>query len=459
MEQFSESLENHVLNNLKKCGCNLTDFAARGLSLGAAVSGGADSLCLLLCLAAVCRKFGCALKVITVDHRIRGRAESGGDALFVKETCLRLSEDGFPVSFFLRELKDGEVRSLSAERKNGIEEAARFLRYRAFADFSQKENVPFICLAHNEDDQIETLLMRFLQGNSVSSGIRAVRGLFIRPLLDVNRAEIEAYLTENGRTWRTDSTNFDQRYMRNRIRHSAVPFLDERFPGWKKSVLGGRRRTVLDEDFFSRECASVPVLQEDGEAVLFERRVIQQLHPAVSSRVILNAVSKIASGVRMPFFIVKTVLDLISSGAPCGQNESGGVIISFDRSVVCVKIKKFVATDFSFFAIIEKSGEFQFPFGTVSVCSDGDFAAVRFDGGTVLDKMQLPFCIRSRHSDDAVETVSGGRKCVSDILSDWHVPAAEKNVIPLVQELSSSAFEIRAVIGSVCGYEDWIVRT
>lgn len=459
MERFSESLENHVSDNLTKCGCDIAELSARGSCLGAAVSGGADSLCLLFCLASLCRKNKCALKVVTVDHKIRCRKESGGDALFVEETCRKLSADGFPVSFFLRELKDGEVSALSFERKNGIEDAARFLRYRAFSDFAQKEHVPFICLAHNQNDQVETLLMRFLQGNASSAGIRSVRGIFLRPLLDVSRAEIEAYLTENGRAWRTDSTNFDERYLRNKIRHSAVPFLDEKFPGWKKSVLCGRMRAELDDDFFLRECAAVPVKSVSSEKIVFERSVIQSLHPAVSSRVILNAVSEIASGVRMPFFIVKTVLDLISSGVPCGQNESGGVVIAFDTSVVCVKIKEFIATDLYFFAIIEKSGEFQFPFGAVSVCADGDCATVYFNGGTVLEKIQLPFCIRSRCFHDAVKTVSGGEKSVSDIFSDWHVPVSEKNRIPLVQELSSSAQEIRAVIGSVCGYDDWIVRT
>ena len=143
MNSLSETFENHILDNLKKCGCDIVELSARGLSLGAAVSGGADSVCLLLCLAELCRKSGCSLKVITVNHRIRSEAESSGDALFVRDLCRRLLNDGLPVSFFLYELKPGEVGALSEKRKNGIEEAARFLRYKAFSEFSQKENVPF----------------------------------------------------------------------------------------------------------------------------------------------------------------------------------------------------------------------------------------------------------------------------------------------------------------------------
>ena len=355
MNSLSESFENHILDNLKKCGCDIVELSARGLSLGAAVSGGADSVCLLLCLAELCRKSGCSLKVITVNHRIRSEAESSGDALFVRDLCCRLLNDGLPVSFFLYELKPGEVGALSEKRKNGIEEAARFLRYKAFSEFSQKENVPFVCLAHNQNDKIETLVMRFLQGSAGTSGIRPVRGVFIRPLLDVTRGEIEAYLTERGEFWRTDSTNFDEHYMRNRIRRSVVPFLDGKFPGWKKSVLGGSIRAELDEDFFENECSKVVPLEETEKSVSFDRNAFQKLHPAVSSRVILRSVSKISPGIRIPFYLVKNILDLLCGGSESGCVESHGVVICFDKSRVYVKIKEFIATDSCFFAILSNS--------------------------------------------------------------------------------------------------------
>lgn len=459
MNSLSESFENHILDNLKKCGCDIAELSARGLSLGAAVSGGADSVCLLLCLAELCRKSGCSLKVITVNHRIRSEAESSGDALFVRDLCRRLLNDGLPVSFFLYELKPGEVGALSEKRKNGIEEAARFLRYKAFSEFSQKENVPFVCLAHNQNDQIETLVMRFLQGSAGTSGIRPVRGVFIRPLLDVTRGEIEAYLTERGEFWRTDSTNFDEHYMRNRIRRSVVPFLDGKFPGWKKSVLGGSIRAELDEDFFENECSKVVPLEETEKSVSFDRNAFQKVHPAVSSRVILRSVSKISPGIRIPFYLVKNILDLLCGGSESGCVESHGVVICFDKSRVYVKIKEFIATDSCFFAIIEKSGDFQFPFGTVFVQCSGKTASAAFKSGAVLENIPVPFCIRSRQADDRVKTVSGGTKSVSDVLSDCHIPAELKAQVPVVQELATGNQEIRAVVASVFGYTDWIVRT
>ena len=247
--------------------------------------------------------------------------------------------------------------------------------------------------------------------------------------------------------------------MRNRIRRSVVPFLDGKFPGWKKSVLGGSIRAELDEDFFENECSKVVPLEETEKSVSFDRNAFQKLHPAVSSRVILRSVSKISPGIRIPFYLVKNILDLLCGGSESGCVESHGVVICFDKSRVYVKIKEFIATDSCFFAIIEKSGDFQFPFGTVFVQCSGKTASAAFKSGAVLEDIPVPFCIRSRQADDRVKTVSGGTKSVSDVLSDCHIPAELKAQVPVVQELATGNQEIRAVVASVFGYTDWIVRT
>ena len=247
--------------------------------------------------------------------------------------------------------------------------------------------------------------------------------------------------------------------MRNRIRRSVVPFLDGKFPGWKKSVLGGSVRAELDEDFFENECSKVVPLEETEKSVSFERNAFQKVHPAVSSRVILRSVSKISPGIRIPFYLVKNILDLLCGGSESGCVESHGVVICFDKLRVYVKIKEFIATDSCFFAIIEKSGDFQFPFGTVFVQCSGKTASAAFESGAVLEDIPVPFCIRSRQADDRVKTASGGTKSVSDVLSDCHIPAELKAQVPVVQELAAENQEIRAVVASVFGYADWIVRT
>ena len=135
------------------------------------------------------------------------------------------------ISFEVKNLCKGEVFSYSKEKGCVVEAAARDLRYKAFEEFITKYDLVFLCLAHNKNDQVETALMRFLQGGSVysSSCIPQVRQKFIRPLLNISRTQIEEYLLKLNVLWRYDSTNLDNEYLRNKIRNELVPFLNEKF--------------------------------------------------------------------------------------------------------------------------------------------------------------------------------------------------------------------------------------
>ena len=171
--------------------------------VGVAVSGGADSIALLLVMSEIVSP----LYVITVNHNIRPAEESGGDAEYVMSLCQRLEKDsGLKICCKLAELKPGAVAAEAEKRGRGSEDAARSLRYDAFEKYICHNQLDCLCLAHNRNDQLETILMRFLQGASFDSaaGIKARRGPYIRPLLNISRSEIESYLTGQGISWRTD---------------------------------------------------------------------------------------------------------------------------------------------------------------------------------------------------------------------------------------------------------------
>src|SRR5574344_1151600 len=125
----------------------------KGMHIGAAVSGGADSTALLTSLSHLCFKADAFLSVVTVDHRIRPDEQSAGDARFVAQYCRTLSESGYPVDCTVRPLAKGEVFAEAEKRGGGIEEAARFLRYRVFDSFIAEKNIAYLCLAHNQNDQ------------------------------------------------------------------------------------------------------------------------------------------------------------------------------------------------------------------------------------------------------------------------------------------------------------------
>ena len=172
-----------------------------------AVSGGVDSTALLLALASL-RDEGFAVGGIHVNHHLRG-SDSDADEAFVRDLCARL---GVPL-----EVADGPLDA-EAIRRRGIEAAAREVRYERLRE---KAGSQLVATAHQKDDQAETVLMRLLSGSGIGGlrGIHPVRADgFIRPLLEVTRAEIEAFLRERGVTARVDRSNEDPRFLRNRVR-------------------------------------------------------------------------------------------------------------------------------------------------------------------------------------------------------------------------------------------------
>ena len=204
-----------------------------------AVSGGADSLCLLHLLVRLRERLDLALHVGHLDHQLRGR-DSVEDAEFVKAIATMWK---VPVT-----IAAADVSSLAIENRLGVEEAARKARYDFLIALALKMGFSTIALGHNADDQAETVLMHVLRG----SGLAGLRGMLpsttikrsssaenitlIRPLLSVSRADIEAYCTENGLQPRVDNSNWDPSYHRNWLRHQVLPILEQERPGLRNRL-------------------------------------------------------------------------------------------------------------------------------------------------------------------------------------------------------------------------------
>ena len=188
-----------------------------------AVSGGADSVCLLLVLDALQERAGVTLSVIHVEHGIRG-GESMHDMAFTEKLAEQL---GIPCTCVR-----ADVPSLAVQYGRSLEETGRIVRYRAFAEekrrIERERAVPVkIALAHHMDDNAETVLFHMCRGSGIEglAGIRPVYEDRIRPLLCVTRAEIEDWLQKNGQPYCVDATNTDVAYSRNRIRQNVMPQL------------------------------------------------------------------------------------------------------------------------------------------------------------------------------------------------------------------------------------------
>jgi tRNA(Ile)-lysidine synthase len=226
-----------------------------GMTLLAAVSGGADSSAMLVALSRLREAGGFTLRVAHVEHGIRPAGESRGDARAVEALCTGL---GLPCRVL--SVPAGAVARYALRRGTGIEAAARRFRYRLLWKEALRCGAGALVTAHTGDDSLELCLMRILRGSGPAglrrmpgrrdfAGFSRGPGLILRPLLAFSRADVEAYLRGQGIPWCNDATNADERFLRNRIRLSLVPLLNEKFPGWKGGLEALGDTQALAADF------------------------------------------------------------------------------------------------------------------------------------------------------------------------------------------------------------------
>ncbi|MDR1218219.1 MAG: tRNA lysidine(34) synthetase TilS [Treponema sp.] len=239
----------------KKIAGGLGDWSVGSLFL-TAVSGGADSTAMLVAMTSVAGERGFKLRCLHVDHGVRPEAERQGDVEAVERLCAR-----FDVPCTIAVIPPGKVERTAKERGIGIEAAARLFRHRAWEKELERIHAERVLVAHTEDDLLETILMRFLRGSGPAglAGMKRERRSALRPMLSVTRAEAVCYLESRGISFRTDSTNSDIYYLRNRIRLKLIPFLDVFFsesePAWRNNAFAGAETQRHVADFLEEEAA------------------------------------------------------------------------------------------------------------------------------------------------------------------------------------------------------------
>ncbi len=182
------------------------------------VSGGADSVCLLFVLVLLQDELDLKLTAVHVDHQLRGE-KAREDAAFTEQLCKKWKVAYRQYSY--------PVGDIAAKRGISVEEAGRQVRYECFETVRAASHGDKIAVAHNEDDQAETVLMNLVRGSGLKGlgGIPPVRERIVRPLLGTKRSQIEAFLAEQGIAYRTDQTNFEDDYTRNKLRLHVLPYL------------------------------------------------------------------------------------------------------------------------------------------------------------------------------------------------------------------------------------------
>jgi tRNA(Ile)-lysidine synthase len=193
-----------------------------GMRVGVAVSGGADSVALLLLLLEIREKLGIVISVVHFNHKLRGRA-SDADERFVEKLAAK-----YGLAFLAGR---SDVAAKALREKANLEDAARRARYAFFEKMVSRSDVDRIAVGHTADDQAETVLAHILRGTGITGlgGIHPRVGYVIRPLLGFRRRDLRAYLKSRKQVWREDASNRDTSRLRARIRKKILPLLEKQF--------------------------------------------------------------------------------------------------------------------------------------------------------------------------------------------------------------------------------------
>ena len=277
--KFEQSVKNTL---------NTYNMISKGDSIIVGVSGGADSVALLVFLCSVRDDLNLTLTAVHVNHGIRGN-EAQRDEDFVKSLCAHLDVECDVCKY--------DIPTICKDEKTSEELAGRKYRYKTFFDVLNQKNANKIAVAHNKNDSVETILIKMTRGCSLNGlrGIAPVNGQIIRPLIEMSRDDIEQYLDAHGISYVTDSTNNENKYTRNIIRNCVIPHLQNINPGFINTVYANAKNIACDDDFIE-ECASSyyeKCVSVSGENIIVDFSTESEINNAVKKRILIYAYSKL----------------------------------------------------------------------------------------------------------------------------------------------------------------------
>lgn len=404
-----------------------------GDTLVVAISGGVDSTALLDLLVRL-PGYNLNLIVAHLNHRLRA-AEADADQEFCRGMAVR-----YNVPFEVRRV---DVKTMASDSGLNLEDAGRRARIQFLDEIRTKFDAAAVVLAHHADDQAETVLMRLLRGSGMTglSGMafRNARG-YVRPLLEVCRAEIEQYLLGLGLDWRNDSSNSDTIYLRNRIRHQLLPLLEEYNPAIRSclaataSVLSGDEELLVEltEQAFAVAC------RVEVDEIVCSVAQLRTINTALRRRVLRHAFRQLTGSLEgVSQRHIDALCDMLDSGRPNSRlslPQAVTAVREYDLIVLKSKVGGDQGTGFEL--LITEQGFYRLPSGgtiTVDLTTAASFLA---DSGIVcfdLATTPFPWLVRTFRPGDRIRPFGmSGRKKVKDIFIDRKIPASERRRIPLL---------------------------
>ena len=392
-----------------------------------AVSGGADSMCLLVWLRELSEAYGFTVAAAHYHHGLRGESADRDEA-FVRDFCEKEE-----IPFYA---EHGDVAAAAREHGWSVEEAARNLRYDFLRRTAVKIGAVRIATAHNRGDNAETVLMHLIRGTGLTGlvGISPVRDIFIRPLLSTSREEIEGYLAQKGISYVQDETNDEVIFTRNKIRHELMPLLREINPRVEEALNQTAGLLRQDEDYLNRVtervCKTVAVREQRAA---LSRAELTDLPEALQSRVIrymldVLKVSKKDISARH----VQAIRDLARDSGPTAQ-------LSLPRGIIARNEQE----TFAIYAAVELPWKRQelFPLGDVRIGKWHIRAEVRQgtveerQGRLILNnaKLTVPVYVdRWNHSGRMTLQGSAGNRSIKRLFVDAGCSIREREETPVI---------------------------
>lgn len=282
----------------------------KGDKIIVALSGGPDSLSLMHVLSTLVDRYEIKLYAAHVNHMLRG-SESDED----EATCRRFCEKN-NIEFFSKSI---DINAMANENNISTEMAGRDARYKFFEELLKKLDADKVALAHNLNDQAETVLMRLMRGTGIEGlvGIKPVRDeIYIRPIINISRKEIEDYCEENTLLARIDQTNYEPIYSRNKIRLELIPYIQQNFNSDIISTLNRMCELMKRDESYIQENV-IKVFQkycDIGEDKVIIYKDAFYLHPSLISRVIRRALLEIKGDINnIQSIHIDNIIDLQKS--------------------------------------------------------------------------------------------------------------------------------------------------
>jgi len=389
------------------------------------LSGGADSVMLLVALCSLRDCFGFELHAAHVNHGIRGQ-EADEDQEFCKKMCAKYGVD-FHTTYF-------DIPYIASVLKTSEENAGRIKRYEYFNSLCLANGFNKIAIAHNMNDSVETTIINMIRGCALNGlcGIKPVNKNIIRPMYNIERKEIEEYLLANSIIYCTDKTNFSDEYTRNKVRNNLIKTMSQINPSVVRTIFSNTKALRSDDEFMWLQAESLNCVYRDCDDVIIDRPIFDNQHISIKRRIVYLAFSLLlGSAQNIEGKHVDILLQHLTSGKRYNMPMGVTATIAFDKIILSNATPVTQSFEYKI-----KPGDI-IKFNEFAACKISFAPKAEFKNTDTLyidyDKIENDLILRSRRDGDKVIPYGmNGSKKLKNLFCELKIAADERDSVPIL---------------------------